>query len=68
MKKHITLKLTRFELDVLMEAAEAGADDGGVDENSFFYSYAYEGHESAQRLRAYRRVASKMLAADRSNQ
>jgi hypothetical protein len=67
MKKHITLKLTRFELDVLMEAAEAGADDGGVDEYTFFYNYAWEGHESAQRLRAYRRVASKMLAERRNS-
>jgi hypothetical protein len=67
MKKHITLKLTCLELDVLMEAAEAGADDGGVDEYTFFYSYAYEGHESAQRLRAYRRVASKMLAERRNS-
>ena len=68
MKKHITLKLTCLELDVLMEAAKAGADDGGVDEYTLFYNYAHEGRESAQRLQAYRRVASKMLAADRSNQ
>lgn len=68
MKKHITLKLTCLELDVLMEAAEAGADDQGTNEYTLFYNRGCEGHESAQRLQAYRRVASKMLAAHRSSQ
>jgi len=67
MKKHITLKLTRFELDVLMEAAEAGADDSGVEEYTLFYNCSHSGHESAQRLQAYRRVANKMLAEQRNS-